>query len=203
MKRTILLLACLIPATLMTAQNDDSKVNFSLEMSNGIAKTFNYSPISLFDDATDSYTTSSFEIYAGVNLLSQGFGIKFDASSGNTIQLFDETYSYMNILFAWRFFAPLTSNIDIWGSINPGLGLLMNDYTASGEEKDVTRAFLAYDFEGGLNYNITDAFYIGVKAGFFGGVLKKHDYEVPTGAIKNNHDNLAGSMLMLTLGVKL
>ena len=75
MKKAIVMLACVLTIGAESAQENNSKT-FELGCNIGMTTFTNYSGISLFQDATDSYSNWSEAIHLGYRINNSLFGIQ-------------------------------------------------------------------------------------------------------------------------------
>lgn len=203
MKKLLLLVVSLLVVSVVVAQEHDVDGKFLLDIGYGAAVTQNYSAVSLFNDATESYRPVEGNFFAGIKGRHSKtyYGIKVTCLGGNTIQPYEEKYVMTALQASSRQYFPLAKNIDVWFGEGVGVALLKNKINPIGGSESVNRFTASVAFDMGLAYKIYHNSYAGLSGGLFCMPVFKHGYDLPVGTVRNHNDHIFGYQLMLNVGV--
>ncbi len=201
MKKVFLMLAFALAMSGANAQ-ENKKQTYELGCNIGMTTFTNYSSLSLFQDAMDSYTTLSEAIHFGVRRGNTLLGLQFQAAIYNTSALaVNEGVAWTDFSLMGRRYIDIANNWETFLGLKFGFSVMTNTFEYLNEKYSRTRLGLTGEFEIGLNYRFDDGNYIGLRAAFHvpGGHFKK-DLELPAGLVENDKRTLGGYSLMMQYG---
>ena len=204
MKKVIAMLACVLAIGAASAQENNTK-KFELGCNIGMTTFSNYSALSLFQDATDSYSNWSEAIHLGYRVNNTLFGINFQYGILNTSDL------AMNETAVWWDFAPMMRHyINVGGNwetflgLKFGLSVMENSFKYLGDDYSHTRLGMNGEFETGIQYRFNSGNYIGLRAAFnVNGSHFDKDLNLPAGLVANDKRTFGGYSLMMQYGLSL
>ena len=119
------MLACVLTIGAVSAQENTKK--FELGCNIGLTTFTNYSGISLFQDATDSYSNWSEAIHLGYRVNNTLLGIQAQYALFNTSALaLDETAMWWNFSLMWRHYIPIGGNWETLLGLKFGFSVMEN-----------------------------------------------------------------------------
>ena len=162
MKKHILLIMAVATALNIAAQDD--KYHFTIETSAGLARYYNYSPLSLVEDAKGTYTAPTLSLSLGVRKNSNEFGLRYRLTNVRTSALaLGESVDIHDISLLYRRSAMVSPRLELFGGVATGLSIINNHMAKVALEG--TRHGLNIGFETGLRYYLGDYTYLSLTAG--------------------------------------
>ncbi len=200
MKKAFLFLALTAAVTLAGAQG-----KFFSEVSLGTTSYLGYSGLSLLPDANKGYTALNASFTMGLRHHgNKSIGLRFDANQFNTSAISTgETCGIMSLSLYQSSTLSLTKRIDaVFGCGFGAIGAI-NTLTLPGEAtKQYFRWGIVGQFEVGLNYNISENKFIGLRAGYSGGALFSTTTPLPDGVERNKLSGFSALQTGITIGFK-
>ncbi len=204
MKKSIVMLVCSLFIGVAGAQENgqtQKAKKFELGYNVGVTTFNNYSSLSLFQDATDSYSAFSEGVYLGIRSENVLLGVQFQFASFNTSAInLDETAFWMDFSLMARRYVSLGGNWDIFLGAKLGLGDIHNRFSYLGTDYTRNRLGLSSEIEMGVDYRVSRNSYIGLRAAYNGLGVQKVD-DLPAGLVKNKKQSLVGYSLMIHCGI--
>ncbi len=201
MKKVFIMLALVLAMGVTNAQ-ENKKQTFELGCNIGMTTFSNYSALSLFPDATDSYTTWSEAVHVGIRRGNTLLGLQVQYAVFNTSALaVNEGCMWGDFSLMGRRYINVGGNWETFMGLKFGLSVMTNGFEYLNEDYSRTRLGLTSEFEIGLNYRFDDDNYIGLRAAFnvLGSHFKK-DLDLPTGLAENDKWMFGGYSLMMQYG---
>jgi hypothetical protein len=162
MKKHILLIMAVATALNIAAQND--KYHFTIETSAGLARYYNYSPLSLVEDAKGTYTAPTLSLTLGVKKNSNEFGLRYRLTNVRTSALaLGESVDIHDISLLYRRSAMVSPRLELFGGVATGLSIINNHMAKVALEG--TRHGLNIGLETGLRYYLGDYTYLSLTVG--------------------------------------
>ena len=162
MKKHILLIMAVATALNIAAQDD--KYHFTIETSAGLARYYNYSPLSLVEDAKGTYTAPTLSLSLGVRKNSNEFGLRYRLTNVRTSALaLGESVDIHDISLLYRRSAMVSPRLELFGGVATGLSIINNHMAKVALEG--TRHGLNIGFETGLRYYLGDYTYLSLTVG--------------------------------------
>lgn len=139
MKKVIVMLACVLAIGAASAQENNTK-KFELGCNIGMTTFTNYSGISLFQDATDSYSNWSEAIHLGYRINNTLLGIQAQYAILNTSAIaLNETAMWWNFSLMLRHYIPIGGNWETLLGLRFGFSVLENSFKYLGDDYSRTR----------------------------------------------------------------
>lgn len=203
MKKAIVMLAAVLAISAASAQENTKK--FELGCNIGMTTFTNYSGISLFQDATDSYSNWSEAIHFGYRINNSLFGIQFQYAILNTSAIaLNETAIWWNTSLMLRHYIPIGGNWETLLGLRFGFSVLENGFKYLGDDYSRTRLGIDGEFETGILYRFNSGNYVGLRAAFnVNGSHFDKDLNLPAGLVANDKRTFGGYSLMLQYGLSL
>ena len=201
MKKVIVMLACVLAIGAASAQENSKK--FELGCNIGMTTFTNYSGISLFQDATDSYSNWSEAIHLGYRSNNSLFGIQFQYAILNTSAIaLNETAIWWNFSPMLRHYIPIGGNWETLLGLKFGFSVMTNGFEYLGDNYARTRLGIDGEFETGILYRFNSGNYVGLRAAFnVNGSHFDKDLNLPAGLVANDKRTFGGYSLMLQYGL--
>lgn len=202
MKKAIVMLAAVLAIGAASAQENNSK-KFELGCNIGMTTFTNYSGISLFQDATDSYSNWSEAIHFGyrVNNTLLGIQAQYALYSTSAIAL-NEYAMWWNTSLMMRHYIPIGGNWETFLGLKFGLSVMENSFKYLGDDYSRTRIGMNGEFETGILYRFNSGNYVGLRAAFnVNGSHFDKDLNLPAGLVANDKRTFGGYSLMLQYGL--
>ena len=201
MKKVIVILAAVLAIGAASAQENTKK--FELGCNIGMTTFTNYSGISLFQDATDSYSNWSEAIHLGYRINNSLFGIQFQYSILNTSAIaLNETAIWWNTSLMLRHYIPIGGNWETLLGLKFGFSVMANGFEYLGDNYARTRLGIDGEFETGILYRFNSGNYVGFRAAFnVNGSHFDKDLNLPAGLVANDKRTFGGYSLMLQYGL--
>ena len=201
MKKAIVMLACVLAIGAASAQENTKK--FELGCNIGMTTFTNYSGISLFQDATDSYSNWSEAIHLGYRVNNTLLGIQAQYALFNTSALaLDETAMWWNFSLMLRHYIPIGGNWETLLGLKFGFSVMENSFKYHGDNYSRTRLGMNGEFETGILYRFNSGNYVGLRAAFnVNGSHFDKDLNLPAGLVANDKRTFGGYSLMLQYGL--
>ena len=195
------MLACVLAIGAASAQENTKK--FELGCNIGMTTFTNYSGISLFQDATDSYSNWSEAIHLGYRVNNTLLGIQAQYALFNTSALaLDETAMWWNFSLMWRHYIPIGGNWETLLGLKFGLSVTENSFKYLGDDYSRTRLGMNGEIETGILYRFNSGNYVGLRAAFnVNGSHFDKDLNLPAGLVANDKRTFGGYSLMLQYGL--
>ncbi|MBQ9440230.1 MAG: outer membrane beta-barrel protein [Paludibacteraceae bacterium] len=202
MKKVIVMLACVLATVASNAQENTKK--FELGCNIGMTTFTNYSGISLFQDATDSYSNWSEAIHLGYRVNNTLFGINFQYGILNTSDLaMNETAVWWDFAPMLRHYVNVGGNWETFLGVKFGLSVWSNNFKYLGDDYSRTRLGMHAELETGIQYCFNSGNYIGLRASFnVNGTNFEKDMNLPTGVVTSDKRAFGGYSLMMQYGVR-
>lgn len=203
MKKVIVMLACVLVIGAVGAQENNTK-KFEFGANIGMNTLTNYSALSLFRDATDSYTNWNEVIHFGCRENSTLYGVKFGYSVFNTSAVgVNEMCHQMNFGVMLRRYAKISDRFEALFGLGFNAIYWSNGFSYLGNDYSRTRWGMDGEFEIGLNYVFEGGNYFGIRAGYTvtGSTFKK-DLDLPAGLNANDKRFYGGYTLSLQYGIR-
>ncbi len=200
MKKVFLLLALTVATTLAGAQG-----KFFYEVGLGTTSYLGYTGLSLLPDANKDYTALNASITAGLRHHgNKSIGLRLDVNQFNTSAISTgELCQIMSLSLYQSGTLPLTKRIDAVLGFGAGAAMACNNLTLPGEAThQYFRWGLVGQFEVGLNYNISENKFIGIRAGYSGGTLFSTTTPLPDGVERNKLYGFSALQTGITIGIK-
>ena len=203
MKKAIVMLACVLAIGAVSAQENTKK--FELGCNIGMTTFTNYSGISLFQDATDSYSNWSEAIHLGYRINNTLLGIQAQYAILNTSAIaLNETAIWWNTSLMLRHYIPIGGNWETLLGLKFGFSVMENSFKYLGDDYSRTRLGMNGEFETGILYRFNSGNYVGLRAAFnVNGSHFNKDLNLPTGLVANDKRTFGGYSLMLQYGLSL
>ena len=201
MKKVIVMLAAMLAIGATSAQENTKK--FELGCNIGMTTFTNYSGISLFQDATDSYSNWSEAIHLGYRVNNTLLGIKAQYAILNTSAIaLNETVIWWNTSLMLRHYIPIGGNWETLLGLKFGFSVMANSFEYLGYNYARTRLGMNGEFETGILYRFNSGNYVGLRAAFnVNGSHFDKDLNLPTGLVANDKRTFGGYSLMLQYGL--
>lgn len=201
MKKAIVMLACVLTIGAVSAQENTKK--FELGCNIGMTTFTNYSGISLFQDATDSYSNWSEAIHLGYRVNNTLLGIQAQYALFNTSALaLDETAMWWNFSLMLRHYIPIGGNWETLLGLKFGFSVMENSFKYLGDDYSRTCLGMNGEFETGILYRFNSGNYVGLRAAFnVNGSHFNKDLNLPAGLVANDKRTFGGYTLMLQYGL--
>ncbi|MBQ7061913.1 MAG: outer membrane beta-barrel protein [Bacteroidales bacterium] len=201
MKKVIVMLAAMLAIGATSAQENTKK--FELGCNIGMTTFTNYSGISLFQDATDSYSNWSEAIHLGYRVNNTLLGIKAQYAILNTSAIaLNETVIWWNTSLMLRHYIPIGGNWETLLGLKFGFSVMANSFEYLGDNYARTRLGMNGEFETGILYSFNSGNYVGLRAAFnVNGSHFDKDLNLPTGLVANDKRTFGGYSLMLQYGL--
>ena len=201
MKKVIVMLACVLATVASNAQENTKK--FELGCNIGMTTFTNYSGISLFQDATDSYSNWSEAIHLGYRVNNTLLGIQAQYAILNTSAIaLNETVIWWNTSLMLRHYIPIGGNWETLLGLKFGFSVMANSFEYLGDNYARTRLGMNGEFETGILYRFDSGNYVGLRAAFnVNGSHFDKDLNLPTGLVANDKRTFGGYSLMLQYGL--
>lgn len=162
MKKQIMFIVAIVAAMNLVAQ--DNTYHFSIETSAGLARYYNYSPLSMVEDAKDTYTAPTLSLTLGIRQNSNEFGLRYRLTNARTSSLsLGESVNIHDISLLYRRSAMVWPKLELFGGIATGLSIINNHMATVALEG--TRHGLNIGLETGLRYYIGEYAYLSLTAG--------------------------------------
>ena len=203
MKKVIIMLAFVLAIGAVGAQENKSK-KFELGASFGMTTFNNYSALSLFQDATPSYTTAWGEtIHFGYRRNNGMLGLKFNCATFNTSAItLNETSGPLGLSLMVRHDASISKHFEVIFGVSCGLVAWVNTFSYQDIDYSRVRWCTNGECEIGLNY-FNDSGYVGLRAGIIvTGRDSKKDMDLPAGLVANERKNFDGYSITMQYGVR-
>lgn len=203
MKKVIVMLACVLAISAASAQENTKK--FELGCNIGMTTFTNYSGISLFQDATDSYSNWSEAIHLGYRINNTLLGIQAQYAILNTSAIaLNETAMWWNFSLMLRHYIPIGGNWETLLGLRFGFSVLENSFKYLGDDYSRTRLGMNGEFETGILYRFNSGNFVGLRAAFnVNGSHFDKDLNLPAGLVANDKRTFGGYSLMLQYGLSL
>ena len=202
MKKAIVMLAAVLAIGAASAQeNKTQKFEFGANI--GMNTLTNYSALSLFQDATDSYTNWNEVIHFGYRKNNTLYGVKFGYSVFNTSAVgVNEMGDLTNFGVMLRRYAKINDRFEALFGLGFNATYWRNEFTYD-RWYGRTRWGMDAEFELGLNYVFEGGNYFGIRAGYTvtGSTFKK-DLDLPAGLNANDKRFYGGYTLSLQYGIR-
>ena len=204
MKKTLVMLACLLSICVATAQEKNG--GFAFEAGAGTAHFGNYSPVSVFADPADSYGLVASEYISMGYYGNEGWfmGLTLGYDNGNTSFLnLSETFFDVNALFDIRRCLKLNDKFELEAGVAIGLLVHNNAFDYANDHYSFTRYGVSGHFSMGLNYMLNEGRYVGFRATFpcFGSFIN----DIPTlstGLVASDKAQFVGYGLQVSYGIR-
>ena len=207
MKKITLIVALLLAAFVVKAQDDRS--GFKLELDLGAVQYTNWSALSVFDDGMINQTYGLINSdrliigYRGNKGIYGGIGIGYE--KGNAPQ-FKEEFLHINIIGDFKYYYRLTDRFDLVEGLEFQYIIGKNRFEFLNKDYDVNHNGWTFALNLGVNFNITDDQYVGIKASWpcLGGMDKSDlPSEVASTELvsENTRTDLYGYRIGLTWGI--
>ena len=195
------MLAAVLAIGAARAQENTKK--FELGCNIGMTTFTNYSGISLFQDATDSYSNWSGAIHFGYRINNSLLGVQAQHAHFNTSALaLDETAMWWNFSLMLRHYIPIGGNWETLLGLRFGFSVLENSFKYLGDDYSRTRLGIDGEFETGILYRFNSGNYVGLRAAFnVNGSHFDKDLNLPAGLVANDKRTFGGYSLMLQYGL--
>lgn len=203
MKKVIVTLACVLAIGAASAQENNTK-KFELGCNIGMTTFSNYSALSLFQDATDSYSNWSGAIHFGYRINNSLLGVQAQHAHFNTSALaLDETAMWWNFSLMLRHYIPIGGNWETFYGLKFGLSVTENSFKYLGDDYSRTRLGMNGEFETGIHYRFDNGNHIGLRVAFnlYGSHFDK-DLNLPAGLNANDKRFYGGYTLSLQYGIR-
>ena len=196
------MLAAVLAIGAASAQENNTK-KFELGCNIGLTTFTNYSGISLFQDATDSYSNWSEAIHLGYRVNNSLFGIQFQYAILNTSAIaLNETAMWWNFSLMLRHYINVGGNWETFYGLKFGLSVTENSFKYLGDDYSRTRLGMNGEFETGILYRFNSGNYVGLRAAFnVNGSHFDKDLNLPAGLVANDKRTFGGYSLMLQYGL--
>lgn len=203
MKKVIVMLACVLAIGAASAQENKTQ-KFELGANVGITTFNNYSALSLFQDAADSYSNWSESIHFGYRMDNTMYGLKFGYSLFSTSAVaVNERCNQLNFGVMLRRYAKINNRFEGLFGLGFNATYWGNTFSYLGDDYSRSRWGMDAEFEIGLNYVLEDGNYFGVRAGYtVSGSTFKKDLDLPTGLNANDKRTYGGYTLSLQYGIR-
>ncbi|MBR6437615.1 MAG: hypothetical protein IKS65_00335 [Bacteroidales bacterium] len=204
MKKITLIVALMLAAFVANAQNGKG---LKLEIDLGAAQYSNWSALSAFDDGGSNQTYGLINSdrwafgYRGAKGLYGGVALGYEFGNGPR---YKEEFTHINIVGEFRQYFKISNRFEVYDGLELGYIVGKNHFEFGGKDYDLDRNGWKFALNIGVNFNIFDDQYIGVKASWpCSGRMEKKDLPdgVGTPAVANTRDNLYGYRIGLTWGV--
>lgn len=203
MKKAIVMLAAVLAIGAASAQENTKK--FELGCNIGMTTFTNYSGISLFQDATDSYSNWSEAILLGYRINNTLLGIQAQYALYSTSALALNEYAmWWNTSLMMRHYINVGGNWETFLGLKFGLSVMENSFKYLGDDYSRTRLGMNGEFETGIQYRFNSGNYIGLRAAFnVNGSHFDKDLNLPAGLVANDKRTFGGYSLMMQYGLSL
>ena len=203
MKKTGILLALILSASIVQAQSEKEK-GFVLEANVGVVNYINYPAVSLFIDETEYYRASAEIIVFGYRFSDFMIGTQWQFSNMCTSKIdLNEAMAQNGFSILTRGYKSLNDVFEIYGGFKFSYSLMNNRFEYNNETYDFSRSGIGCEFELGANFNVTEKSYLGFRIGinpFSSNFEKKIDFpfeeSANSKAIVNNYN------ISITYGIK-
>lgn len=197
------MLAVVLAIGAASAQENTKK--FELGCNIGMTTFSNYSALSLFQDATDSYSNWSEAIHLGYRINNTLLGIQAQYAILNTSAIaLNETAMWWNFSLMLRHYIPIGGNWETLLGLRFGFSVLENSFKYLGDDYSRTRLGMNGEFETGILYRFNSGNFVGLRAAFnVNGSHFDKDLNLPTGLVANDKRTFGGYSLMLQYGLSL
>lgn len=204
MKKITIMMTLVLAIGVTNAQETKIK-KFELGGNIGMTTFTNYSALSLFQDANDSYSTWSEAIHWGFYRNNKLLGIQAQFALYNTSALVvNEAVSWMDFSLMSRRYFNIGGDWETFIGLKAGLSIMSNGFNYLGETYSFTRLGLLGEFEMGLIYRFDNGNYLGLRSAFnvLGSNFDK-DIDLPAGLVGNDKLIFGGYSLMIQYGLQL
>ena len=202
MKKVFVMLACVLAIGAAGAQENRSK-KFELGASYGMITFNNYSALSLFQDATPSYTAWGETIHFGYRRNNGMLGLRFNCATFNTSAIaLNETSGPLGLNLMLHRDVNISKHFEVGFGVSCGLAAWVNTFSYQGINYSRVRWCTNGECEIGLNY-FNDIGYVGLRAGIIvTGRNSKKDMDLPAGLVANERKNFDGYSITMQYGVR-
>ena len=203
MKKVIVMLVCVMSIGAAGAQENKSK-KFELGASYGMITFNNYSALSLFQDATPSYTAWGETIHLGYRTNNGMLGLRFNFATFNTSAIaLNETSGPLGLSFMLRHDASISKHFEVGFGVSCGLAAWVNTFSYQGLDYNRVRWCANGECEIGLNYTFNDISYVGLRVGIIVmGRTSQTDMDLPVGLVANERKNFDGYSIAMQYGIR-
>ena len=205
MKKVIIMLACVMAIGAAGAQENKSK-KFELGFGFSMTTFNNYSALSLFQDATPSYTAWGETIHFGYRRNNGMLGLRFNCATFNTSAIaLNETSGPLGLNLMLHRDVNISKHFEVGFGVSCGLAAWVNTFSYLGLDYNRVRWCTNGEFEMGLNYMIDDIGYFGLRVGITitGREFNKDmDMDLPVDLVANVRKNFDGYFIAMQYGVR-
>lgn len=161
MKKTLVIVSLLF-ATLTTVAQE--KYSFAVNVGLGVAENVNHSPLSLFSDAQDEYTSFYRSLQVGMRNSKQYFGLQAGYNILNTSNVaIGERLSNVDVLLLYRRYFPVRDRFEVPVGVSLGCRFSENSFNRYGTEETRDRTALLLGVETGLMFKLSESMRIGFR----------------------------------------
>lgn len=201
-KIAIVLMAFIALPLLSAAQENDTKIEVGI--SGGFATFTNYPALSVFADATDSYTVNSQALYAGYRFGKNLMGLQLQNINNMSTSRNEDLTAYAIQLMA-RHYGSLGEKLEPFCGLKLGMSVMNTYYPFSAEVNSMSRNGFVCEWELGLSYKVSKRSFFGITAGISAEARLTEKTSLPTGFTEfsaNSNTKFGYHTLMMAYGLR-
>lgn len=204
MKKAIVMLMLAISIASAASAQESKAKKFELGISFDRASYLNYSALSLFQDAQNSYSAPRVSCHFGYQLKNEMIGLKFGINSFNTSAItLNEKATVGEFCLMDRHYEKINEHWETFFGVFLGLTGYGNSFTYLGSNYNRNRWMINCGVEIGINYLFEKTGYLGIRASYNNASAQiSKSVDLPTGLVANEKKNLDGFTLSIQYGFR-